>query len=244
MKIVYNKKFNKVYVDDPASAPGRIESIYNELKSVYEFVDVELVSDNDLRLVHTDRHIEYVKSLGKVYSMALLSVGGAVKACMLAISNEPAFALIRPPGHHAYEDKSWGFCYFNNVAIAIKKLKLLKYVERALIVDFDLHYGDGTAEIFSKCKNVIYYHVPYNIYELEKFINKIYNIDVLAVSAGFDRHIDDLGTLTYDDFKYIGKILREWSNERCRGRRFAVLEGGYNHTVLGKAVKAFLNGFS
>lgn len=244
MKIVYHKKFNEVYTSDPASAPGRIESIYNELKSLYDFINAEPASDDDLKLAHTVRHIEYVRGLGKVYNIALLAVGGAVKASLLAINGEPAFALIRPPGHHAGKDSSWGFCYFNNIAIAIRKLKSLNYIKRALIVDFDLHYGDGTAEIFRECGDIIYYHVPYDIHKLENFISNIRNIDILAVSAGFDRHIDDWGgMLTYDDYKYIGDALRKWSSENCGGKRFAVLEGGYNHNVLGKAVKMFLNGF-
>ena len=67
---------------------------------------------------------------------------------------------------------------------------------------------------------------------------------VLAVSAGFDRHEKDWGRmLTTDDYQTIGKLVKEASQNICQGRRFALLEGGYNHRVLGKNVKAFLKGF-
>jgi acetoin utilization deacetylase AcuC-like enzyme len=68
--------------------------------------------------------------------------------------------------------------------------------------------------------------------------------DILAVSAGFDRHVDDWGgELTTEDYRAIGMMTREAAERVCRGRRFAVLEGGYNHSVLGKNVRAFIEGF-
>ncbi len=68
--------------------------------------------------------------------------------------------------------------------------------------------------------------------------------DILAVSAGFDRHVDDWGgQLTTKDYNAIGTLVRDASAKICKGRRFAVLEGGYNHSVLGKNVRSFLEGF-
>jgi len=65
-------------------------------------------------------------------------------AAELAIEGKPSFGLIRPPGHHASPDSCWGFCYFNNIAIAIRRLIDEGRVKKALIIDFDLHFGDGT----------------------------------------------------------------------------------------------------
>ncbi len=66
---------------------------------------------------------------------------------------------------------------------------------------------------------------------------------VLAVSAGFDHHVADWGgELTTEDYGIIGKLIKKAADKNCQGRRFAVLEGGYNHSVLGKNVRAFLEG--
>jgi len=144
LRVVYHDRYREVYSSDPASAPGRIECIYEELLDSFEFVEPKPSSEEDILLVHSRNHVDYVKAYPLVYEMALLAVGGAMKAAEIALQGEPAFGLIRPPGHHASRDSSWGFCYFNNVAVSIEKLRREGKIERALIIDIDLHYGDGT----------------------------------------------------------------------------------------------------
>ena len=69
--------------------------------------------------------------------------------------------------------------------------------------------------------------------------------EIIGVSAGFDRHEEDWGgLLKTEDYLTIGTWTKEVSLERCQGRRFGVLEGGYNHSVLGRNVRSFLQGFS
>ncbi len=245
MKIVYHEKFKEVYSGDPAASPGRIECILKELKNGYEFAKPEPATEEDLKLIHTETHIGYVKRIG-VYEIAVLAVGGALKAGEIAVKGEPAFGLIRPPGHHASPDHCWGFCFFNNIAITVEKLRKLGKVNRVLIVDFDLHYGDGTENAFRGKSNVIYYHLPRinSLEELERMLGETKGYDLIAVSAGFDRHVEDWGgMLTTQDYTQIGEVIKRFSEEVCKGKRFAVLEGGYNHRVLGKNVKAFLEGF-
>ncbi len=241
MKIVFHPKFYEVYTSDPAAEPGRMESIVEELKG-YEFVEPQPASEDDILLVHTRDHYEYVRSERRIYEVAVLAVGGAIKAAEIAFS-EAAFAAIRPPGHHASPDSSWGFCYFNNVAIAVRKLIREGVVERAVIVDFDLHFGDGTANTFSGDRAVKYFHMPgSDVNAIADFLERE-EYDIIAVSAGFDRHKDDWGgLLETDDYREIGRIVKENAVEKCEGRRFAVLEGGYNHQVLGKNVRAFVDG--
>ena len=71
------------------------------------------------------------------------------------------------------------------------------------------------------------------------------DFDILAVSAGFDRHEDDWGgMLTTEDYRTIGRHVKEAALRVCQGRRFGVLEGGYNHTVLGLNVRAFIEGMA
>jgi len=71
-------------------------------------------------------------------NVALLAIGGAIKASQIALTREPALALIRPPSNHASPHSCWGFCYFNNIAISIEKLRRNGVVKRAVIVDIDL----------------------------------------------------------------------------------------------------------
>ena len=78
-------------------------------------------SKEDILRVHTDEHVKSVEREG-VYEIAALAAGGAIKAAQIGLT-EPCFAVIRPPGHHASADSAWGFCYFNNMAIALEKLK-------------------------------------------------------------------------------------------------------------------------
>ena len=248
MYVVYHERYEEVYASDPAAAPGRIECIKNELEGSFQFVDPALASEADLRLVHSQSHIDWVKQQGLTYEIAVLAVGGALKASELAMQGEPAFGLIRPPGHHASPDSSWGFCYFNNVAIAVEKLRRKSVVKEALVVDIDLHYGDGTANFFAAVPEIVYHHVEgvsgeSFMGDLERFLASQKGTGIVAVSAGFDRHKLDWGSLlTTEDYTSIGKTIKKYADEKCGGRVFAVLEGGYNHSVLGKNVKALLMG--
>ncbi|WEU40189.1 MAG: histone deacetylase [Candidatus Odinarchaeum yellowstonii] len=248
MKIVYDPRFEVEYSDEPAAEKGRIQVIYEELKDSYEFVKPEPASEEDLALVHTKAHIQSIKGSG-LYEIARLAAGGAIKAAEIGYSGEPAFALIRPPGHHAGVDFYWGFCYFNNIAVSVQKLRREGKVKKVLIVDFDLHYGDGTANIFVNEPQVAYYHLlrrakSQQLYAFSKYLSTLKDYDIVAVSAGFDAHVEDWGRwLETEDYKEIGGLIKEFAKRVCQGRRYAVLEGGYNQRVLGKNVKAFIEGF-
>jgi len=194
VKVVYDNRYKTVYSSDPASAPGRIESIYEKLQDNFEFVEPKPAKEEDILLVHSQHHIDLVKAHPLVYETALLAAGGAIKASEIAMQGEPAFGLIRPPGHHASRDSSWGFCYFNNIAVAIGKLRIETRIKKAVIIDIDLHYGDGTANIFASSPNVTYFHPEGtsrqaymdNLSKLLQGYQESY--DILAISAGFDRH--------------------------------------------------------
>jgi acetoin utilization deacetylase AcuC-like enzyme len=247
MKVVYHPRYLEVYTGDPAAAPGRIESILSELSPHYELVIPEPASVEDIKLVHTEWHIADIQRMRHTYEVALLAAGGAIKAAELAMNGEPAFGLLRPPGHHASPGSCWGFCFFNNMAISIAKLRKEGKIKRAVILDFDLHYGDGTDNIFSGVADVVYHHPDDSnnkdfVEDIERFLEK-QKTDIIAVSAGFDRGIEDWGgLLTTEDYRTIGRLVKGFSEKLCQGRRYGVLEGGYNHDVLGKNVKAFLDG--
>jgi acetoin utilization deacetylase AcuC-like enzyme len=247
MKVVYHPRYEEVYAGDPAAATGRMESILKELPSTIEMAVPEPASVSDIKLVHSDWHIADIQRSSHLYEIALLAAGGALKAAELAVSGEPAFGVIRPPGHHASPDHCWGFCFFNNMAISIARLRQEGAINSAVILDIDLHFGDGTDNIFSSVFGVTYFHPEHR--DRQGFVDSIsaflanQKADIIAVSAGFDRHVEDWGgQLTTRDYQNIGKLVKEFSERVCMGRRYGLLEGGYNHDVLGKNVAAFIEG--
>jgi acetoin utilization deacetylase AcuC-like enzyme len=88
--------------------------------------------------------------------IAALAAGAAIRAAEHALDHhEPAFALVRPPGHHAEADKAMGFCLYNNVAVAAAAARA-RGVDRVAIVDFDVHHGNGTQWMFYNDPHVLY----------------------------------------------------------------------------------------
>jgi acetoin utilization deacetylase AcuC-like enzyme len=127
----------------------------------------------ELEMIHTPEYISYAKSKAengggwldpdtimspRSYEVALYAAGGALVAVEAVMTGEvgSAFALVRPPGHHAIHNRGMGFCIFNNVAIAAK-FALTKFnLNRVLIVDFDAHHGNGTQDAFYADPQVLY----------------------------------------------------------------------------------------
>jgi acetoin utilization deacetylase AcuC-like enzyme len=246
MKVVFHEDFYQVYTTDPASSAGRMESIVAVIESRVEFVQAQPATRKDIEAAHTKTHIDSVRQSG-LYDIAALAAGGAVQAASLGLT-EPAFGLIRPPGHHASADSSWGFCFFNNMAVALQVLKNKGQIKTAYVLDIDLHYGDGTVNILESKNYVTIHNVQASDRQL--FLAEIEHeldgcqVDLIGISAGFDNHRDDWGGLlrTEDYFK-IGKLVQAAAN-RSGGGCFGILEGGYNHQVLGQNVMALIEGLS
>jgi acetoin utilization deacetylase AcuC-like enzyme len=88
------------------------------------------------------------------YDVARFAAGGAMQASLHALKNEPSFALVRPPGHHAGRSSAFGFCLFNNAAVAAAAA--LERINRVAIIDWDVHHGNGTQDIFYASGRVMY----------------------------------------------------------------------------------------
>jgi acetoin utilization deacetylase AcuC-like enzyme len=137
------------------------------------FIKPRLATREEISLVHTKQYISEVETLASrgggqldldtiispdSYDVALYAAGGTIQAVDAVIdgSLDSAFALVRPPGHHASTGRGMGFCLFNNVAVAVAHI-LHKYkLERIVIVDFDVHHGNGTQDVFYSNPGVLY----------------------------------------------------------------------------------------
>lgn len=167
--------------------PARITKIWERLEEILDRCSVtkQVHGDDDvLALVHTQKHIKYIESVNSntcrtkkfkeefgedMYfneysaSSAKMAAHCAVKAADQVACGEvkSAFAVVRPPGHHATRDESMGFCLFNNVAIAASYLlkKRGNKVKKILIVDWDVHHGNGTQEVFYEDDRVLFFSV-------------------------------------------------------------------------------------
>jgi len=244
MKVIYHKDFLQNYTMDPAAADGRIEAVIEEIQGRVTLVDAVPATEEDIAAVHTRAHMDMVRRDG-VYDIAALAAGGAIQAAEIGLA-EPCFALIRPPGHHASQGSCWGFCYFNNMAIALERLKREGKIQKALVLDFDLHFGDGTVNILGGRDYVRIYNPSSPnrkdyVTGVEQWLSSE-PADIIGVSAGFDNHVNDWGgLLSTQDYQDMGRMVREASRKN-KGGCFAILEGGYNHRVLGKNVRAFIEG--
>ena len=162
MKIFYSPKCLKYWQEGHVESPVRIKNTVKRIKNNFKFIKSEQCRDSDLLFAHSEELIKSIKSemfiardtpaLPNIYEYAKLAAGGAVLAAEIK-----GFSLMRPPGHHTGRNglalgvRTQGFCYLNNVAIAVKYLG-----KPALILDIDGHHGNGTQEIFLGQENVSY----------------------------------------------------------------------------------------
>lgn len=161
-------------------SPLRIAAIEEELKQQQiwphlQTIEAEEIKDSRLALVHPRKYLRFLESHqpqnGKIYRLdddtimtdhslkaARLAAGAVVQAVDMVMKKKAyhAFCAIRPPGHHAHADRAGGFCLLNNAAVgamhAIAKYRL----KRIAIIDFDVHFGDGTADIFKDDPRVLF----------------------------------------------------------------------------------------
>jgi len=254
MKIIYSKGCEEEYLANPVESPDRVRVSAALLRERgCQFIEPEPASMEDIARVHGREHIDRVRASGHLRA-ASLAAGAAIAAAKLALQGEPAFALARPPGHHASANRAWGMCYLNNMAIALQRIR--PKARKALILDIDLHFGDGTVSIFRADHDVKIVN-PGSIDENFEYLSQgptgylkqietaleCCDYEVIGVSAGFDTYLKDWGgLLAMEDYETIGRTIASGS-QRCRGRRFGILEGGY-HEDLSLNILSFIKGFA
>lgn len=275
-KIVFSEKCLR-YGSWHVEGPERVRKAHEILSGKgYVFLKPEAASEEDLLSVHDSEYLWAVKkgmvedgdtpAYDNIFEYARLSTGAAMLAAKVK-----AFSLMRPPGHHAGKygaalgATTRGFCYFNNIAIAVKSLG-----KSTLILDIDGHHGNGTQEIFQGDKHVTYlslhrhpnypgtgtasegncinYPLPrdcgdtFYVKTLDKALGAVDvgRFEVVAVSAGFDTHDGDLASLglTGKGYREIGKRIAS-----LKKPTFFVLEGGYEGQNVGNDIDQLIKGF-
>ena len=198
---------HKTEIFHPES-PYRLQSIYAMLESV-DFagslvkIEPRYANLDEILLVHDPHYVDRVLDSAekprvrfdpdtvtspKTYKVAWMAVGGVVEAIRVVLRGEVrnAFALVRPPGHHAMRDRAMGFCIFNNLAIGARVALVSHGLSRVLILDWDLHHGNGIQEIFYDDPHVLYFSLHRHPYypwtgaaeEVGKGPGKGYNVNV------------------------------------------------------------------
>lgn len=168
------------YKWDYPEHPGRLTAIREHLAAEpiegVEFRTGERASRTQLARVHTSRYLDSIFDLRgkaawldedttaispKSVDAARVAAGTAIAAVEAVVKGEAAsaFAIVRPPGHHAEPTRARGFCLFNNVAVAATHAQTKLGCERVLIVDWDCHHGNGTQEIFWADPSVLFFDV-------------------------------------------------------------------------------------
>jgi len=272
MDLVFSEEALQYRSAGHPESPERVKVAYQYLQDKYETTSPEEATYDDLLTVHKEPFVEKVKNktfmdpdcpkYDNLFYHALLSAGGGITA-----QQTDNLSLMRPPGHHAGKDFLGGFCYFNNLAIAVKKSGV-----KTLIVDFDAHHGNGTQDIFLGDDQVVYISLHRSpafpgtgTETIENAINfpispstgdrkymevlrgaldkiDVSNFEQLALSAGFDGHkADPLASvgLSTGVYKEIGSLLAGLNLPA-----FGVLEGGYVGEDLGRNIDSFLSGFN
>lgn len=155
--------------------PARLQSIWGRLDlSDEQYSSAELADDSVIRSVHKPDYVEKMEEFAaqgggnwdadtvvctESFNIAKLAAGMAMKAVDEVVANETenALCLVRPPGHHAVADRAMGFCLLNNVAIAARYALDRYQMDRILIVDWDVHHGNGTQDIFYESGKVYFF---------------------------------------------------------------------------------------
>lgn len=193
--------------------PKRIQVIQDALKETkfshaVKYYEAPVADYAQLTRVHDKTYVDWIISIAPkqgsigidedtymspgTLRAAHLAAGSVVHAVDLVVGGKvnSAFCNVRPPGHHAEYAKAMGFCFFNNVAVGVMHAIDQHKINKIAIIDFDVHHGNGTQNIFQKNKNVMlcssFEHPQYPGYEAENDNEHIINVPLEAGTKGAD----------------------------------------------------------
>lgn len=270
MTIVHDPRCSGYHLPGHPEKPNRVVRTAELLRSQkaleLRWAEPAEVSDEVLLRGHTAAHLERMRQEGDfdadtpwhpdIEGHARRGVGAAVRAMELARTGEPAFALMRPPGHHAERHRAMGFCYYGSMALAVLEARA-RGVGRVAVFDFDVHHGNGTQDILAGAPGTAFVSVHQGdaypgtgvgdvggncfnfpvaggmprkdwLAAMERALARVAEVrpELLGVSAGFDAYEKD----PLAD----GRLVREdfqWLGSRIRALgipHFSLLEGGYS----------------
>jgi acetoin utilization deacetylase AcuC-like enzyme len=166
--LVYDPVFLEHRADGHPESPERLTSIVEAAAGLTR-VAPRPATDDELAMIHSRAHIDRMKRFvgwvdpdtfvgPRSFEIARLAAGALLTAVDEIASGRAknAFCAVRPPGHHATPDRAMGFCIFNNVAVAARYVQQSTPWKRVMIVDFDVHHGNGTQDAFYDDPSVFY----------------------------------------------------------------------------------------
>ena len=192
-------------------SPGRLSAIDDRMiaSGLIKLVmpgEVPLADDDDLLRVHTREHVDAIRELAPQTGYAAFdadtmmcpgTIGAVMRAAGAAVAATDAvmhgdarnaFCATRPPGHHATRSRAMGFCFINNIAVAARRALEVHGLERVAIVDFDVHHGNGTENIFAGDERVLmvsFFQHPFYPYSgTDRPADNMINVPVPAYSDG------------------------------------------------------------
>lgn len=177
LNIIYTEKFKDHDTGPHPEQPKRMDAIVKALQKRFldevNWIEPRSATRDELLLVHTEEHINTIRNLAAneggyadpdtvvspaSFEVAKLSAGAVLDAVDLVVKNpdQSVFTCNRPPGHHCLANRAMGFCLFSNVAIAARYAQTKHNLKNVLILDWDVHHGNGTQDIFYEDDTVFY----------------------------------------------------------------------------------------
>lgn len=284
MKVVTDERCLAYQWAGHPERPQRVSRTVERLRAQDElpiqWVEPLPVADDIMLRAHTKDHLQTLRSgnehfdgdtprYADLMGHAVRSVGGALQALAIARSGEIAFSLLRPPGHHAMQNRAMGFCYLNSITLAVLEA-VASGAKKVAVYDFDVHHGNGTEAILLNHPHAVFFSIhqhpcypgtgstnvgqnccnypvaprtPRADYRqvLERALGDLAKArpDLVAVSAGFDAYARD--PLAQETLEAEDFYWLGQSFRKLGLPTFSILEGGYSN-ALPDLILAYLKG--